>query len=71
MILRTSKDGELLLLNKLTSLRIKDAGKNVKNLKSIPKGRKSFLALGYSESNAVPLEISLRRKLASVYAVIL
>ena len=53
------------------SSKTKDAGKNVRNLKPIPKGRKSSLPPGYSESNAVPLEISSRRKLASVYAVIL
>ena len=71
MTLRTLNDGDLLLLKKLTSSKTKDAGKNVKNLKPIPKGRKSFLALGYLESNAVPLEILSRRKPASVYVVIL
>ena len=61
----------MLLLKKLISSRTKDVGNNVKNLKLIPKGRKAFLVLGYSESNAVLLEISLRRKPASVYVVIL
>ena len=60
----------MLLPKKLTSLRTKDDGKNVRNPKLKPKDRKSFHALGYSESIAVLLEISLRRKLASVYAVI-
>ena len=70
MTLKTSKDGDLLQLRKLNSSETKDAGKNVKNLKPIPKGRKLFLALGYLESNTVPLEISSRRKPTFVYVAI-
>ena len=64
------KVGDMLPQKKSINSKTKDAGKNVKNLKPIPKGRKSFLALGYSESNTVQLEVSLRRKPASVYVVI-
>ena len=61
----------MLPLKKLISSKTKDNGKNVRNLRPEQKSRRSFLALGYLESNTVPLEISSRRKLASVYKVIL
>ena len=70
MIFKISMDGDSLPQKKLINLKTKDVGRNVKNLKQNHMDRRSFLALGYSESNAVQLAKSSRRKPASVYVVI-
>ena len=71
MILKISMDEDLLPQKKLINLKTKDAGRNVRNLKPNQADTKSFLVPGYLESNAVPLEISSKRKPASVYVSIL
>ena len=70
MILKTSKDRDLLPLKKLIISKTKEAGKNVRNLRLNQTDRKSFPAPGYSESSTVPLAILSRRKPAFAYEAI-